>query len=93
MDAIKIFSLSDKDGILLTGKLIFIQIYLPNIRKKCYTLGVEALSECEKYILALIEPDIAFTKKLEDDLIMSKYIEEAEELSNDHSLREIYDKE
>ena len=42
----------------LSNKLIFVQIYVPNLRKKWYTKGMKSLSEEEKYILALVEMDL-----------------------------------
>lgn len=78
---------------LLTDKLIFIQIYLPNIRKKWYTKGVKVLTECEKYIMALVEPNLEMTKELGDDEVMLKYIREAEELSYSEPIMREYDRE
>ena len=62
--------------------------------KKWYTKGSESLSECEKYIIALVEEDIEKLKEFGDeDIIMSEYIEEAEDVSFENSLGESYDKE
>ena len=36
---------------------MIINIYIPNLLKKCYNLGIEGLDEVEKYIYALIEED------------------------------------
>ena len=42
----------------LSNKLIFVQIYVPSLRKKWCTKGIKSLSEEEKYILALVEMDL-----------------------------------
>ena len=52
--------MQNKEGIRLNNKLIFIQIYIPNLRKKWYTKGIKSLSEREKFILALVEENILY---------------------------------
>ena len=42
----------------LSNKLIFVQIYVPSLRKKWYIKGIKSLSEEEKHILALVEMDL-----------------------------------
>ena len=54
----KDFALSDHIGVLYTDSLLVVDIYLPNIKKKCYTKGIKALSEMERFLLAGVEQDI-----------------------------------
>ena len=89
-------AIQNKDGLLLTEKLIFIQIYVPNLLRKWYNLGKEKLEESEKFLLALVLKDINSSKELGDGIeIMKEYIEEAQEVVVvlDDDLRESYDKE
>lgn len=51
---IDIYSIQNEEGIRLSNKKIFIQIYIPNLRKKWYDEGVSKLTNAEKYILALV---------------------------------------
>ena len=62
--------------------------------EKWYTKGTESLTECEKYIIALVEEDMEKLKEFGDeDIVMSEYINEAEDVSFESSLGESYDKE
>ena len=54
---------------MLNNKLIFIQIYIPNLRKKWYTLGIEKLDARERYILALVEENIKDVEKFGDEKV------------------------
>ena len=87
-------AIQNKAGLLLTEKLIFIQIYVPNLIRKWYDLGKEKLEESEKFLLALVLKDINISKELGEGIeIMKEYIEEAQEVVLDDDLRESYDKE
>ena len=77
----------------LSNKLIFVQIYVPNLRKKWYTKGIKSLSEEEKYILALVEMDLDKLNDLGGENIMDEYVKEAEEVSFEGGVGEAYDKE
>ena len=77
----------------LSNKLIFVQIYVPNLRKKWYTKGMKSLSEEEKYILALVEMDLDKLNDLGGENIMNEYVKEAEEVSFEGGVGEAYDKE
>jgi len=89
-----IYTIQNDEGLLLSSKFIFIQIYLPNVRKKCYDEGIKELSELERYLMVLIEKDIAYAKKIgKGRKIMEKYIEEAEEAVLGEDLLRSYDKE
>ena len=77
----------------LSNKLIFVQIYVPNLRKKWYTKGMKSLSEEEKYILALVEMDLDKLNDLGGENIMDEYVKEAEEVSFEGGVGEAYDKE
>lgn len=88
------YYVQNDEKILLHDKLIFIQIYIPNLRKKWYTSGVENLSERERFLLTLVEPEIEISKELgKGDIIMEEYVNEAILASEDDDLGEAYDKE
>jgi len=88
------YFVQNDDGILLSNKLVFVQIYIPNLRKKWYTLGIESLTEEEKYLLTLVEQEVDDSIKLgKGDKVMEDYINEAVEVSSDFSFGEAYDKE
>ena len=73
---------------------ISIQIYVPNLRKKCYTDNVDDLTELERFILILVERSIELSKKLgKGNKIMEKYINDAAMASGDEIFLEAYDKE
>ena len=78
---------------VLSDKLVFIQIYVPNLRKKWYNEGEKSLSEREKYILALVDMDLDKLKGLGDEKVMNEYLREAEEVSFEEGFGEAYDKE
>jgi predicted transposase/invertase (TIGR01784 family) len=89
-----IFMNQNKDGIVLDDHKIFINIYIPNLRRKCYTKGIESLEEVEKYLLVLTEKGIRETKEIGGNIgIMEEYIDEAIEVSNESGFGEAYDKE
>ena len=90
---VDIYTVTNEDNIRLSNKLIFIQIYVPNLRKKWYTKGIESLSEKEKYILALVEMDLDKLNSLGGDTLMDEYVKEAEEVSFEGGVGEAYDKE
>ena len=90
---IDIYGIQNDVKIRLSDKNIIIQIYIPNLMKKWYTEGIEKLTECEKYLIALVEEDIEKLKEFGDDEIMSEYIKEAEDVSFESSIGEAYDKE
>ena len=90
---IDIYGIQNDEGIRLNNKLIFVQIYVPNLMKKCYTKDIESLDEKEKYLYALVEQDISKLEKIGGDIVMEEYIKEAEEVSFESGLGESYDKE
>lgn len=90
---VDIYTVTNDDNIGLSNKLIFVQIYVPNLRKKWYTKGMKSLSEEEKYILALVEMDLDKLNDLGGDIVMDEYIKEAEEVSFEGGVGEAYDKE
>ena len=78
----------------LSKKLIFIQIYIPNLIRKWYTLGIQKLDESEKYLLGLVLRNIDDSKDIGGGIkIMEDYVDEAQEVSLNDDLRESYDKE
>ena len=90
---VDIYTVTNDDNIGLSNKLIFVQIYVPNLRKKWYTKGMKSLSEEEKYILALVEMDLNKLNDLGGENIMDEYVKEAEEVSFEGGVGEAYDKE
>lgn len=52
------YYLRNKEGIVLTKKILIVDVVLPNLLEKCYTLGIESLTKIEKFIYSLIEVDI-----------------------------------
>ena len=79
---------------LLSEKIMILQIYVPNLRKKWYTKGVKSLTEEERFLLTLIEPSIKDSLELgKGNPLMEEYIKEAKESSEDIILREAYGKE
>ena len=80
--------------LMLTDKIIIINIYIPNILKKLYNEGEASLSEREKYIVGLVTQDSDEALKLGKDIdIMQDYVNDAVELSHNEGLRESYDKQ
>ena len=90
---VDIYTVTNDDNIGLSNKLIFVQIYVPNLRKKWYTKGMKSLREEEKYILALVEMDLDKLDDLGGENIMDEYVKEAEEVSFEGGVGEAYDKE
>ena len=91
---IDIYTIQNDGGVVLSNKIIFINIYLPNLREKCYDEGIEDLSELERYLMVLIETDVAYAKKLgKGRKIMEDYIKEAEDAVLKDDLLRSYDKE
>ena len=91
---VDIYSFQNDEGILLNNKLTIIQIYVPNLRKKCYNEGKEKLSEEERYLLGLVEENNDFSKELGKDLdIMIEYVNAAGEVTMGTNFGEAYDKE
>ena len=91
---VDIYSFQNEKGIVLNDKITIIQIYVPNLRKKCYTIGKENLKEEEKYLLGLVEEDNDFSKEIGKDLdIVIEYVNEAGEVTMGTNFGEAYDKE
>ena len=91
---VDIYSIQNDEGVILNDKLIFINIYVPNLRKKMYNQGIKNLSEEERYLLGLIEPDINLSKELGGKIdIMIEYVNEAGEVTMGTNFGESYDKE
>jgi len=76
------FEIKNNNGVLLTDKIKFIYISIPNIRKKWYNNDI--LNELEKFILFMCEEDISISKKIsEGNEIMNEYIDDAEYVSEE----------
>ena len=91
---IETFTIRNEDGKALTNKFTSFQIYVSNLRKKCYTDNIENLNDLERFILILVERSIELSKKLgKGNKIMEKYINDAIKASSNDILLEAYDKE
>ena len=78
----------------MNDKKIIVQIYLPNLRKKCYNEGVEKLDEREKFILTMVESSIEKATKIAKGFdLMEEYLNESEKVITDINFGESYDKE
>jgi len=73
--------------------MFFVDIYIPNIRKKMY--NKDELTELEKYILVLCEPDKKKALTLAGgDMVMEKFVDESKYVErNDLYLYQAYDHE
>ncbi len=91
---IDIYMMRNEEGVVLDDHKIIVNIYIPNLRKKCYTKGIESLEEIEKYLFVLIEKDIEEARRVGGNIeIMEEYIEEAIEVGEENTFGESYDKE
>lgn len=91
---VDIYTLQNKEGITLNNKIIIIQIYVLNLRKKCYNKDMKQLSELERYLLTMIEPNLIKAGKIAKGFdIMEEYIDESERVITDTNFGESYDKE
>ena len=89
-----VYVLRNEENVVMSDKIIFIQIYIPNLVKKCYDKGVEGLKEEERFLLVLTESDIKTSYDLGGDIeYMKEYIEDADNASRDEELLQSYDKE
>lgn len=88
------YAFLDNEGNVYTRNLIIVDIYLPNIVKKCYTSGKEALTEMERFLLIGVTQDIrSALEYVGDDIVMKEFVEENNTRSYDNDLREAYNKE
>ncbi len=91
---IDVFYIRNKEGIVLTKKIVIINVVLPNLLEKCYTKGIESLTELEKYTYSLVERDIEKLDKIMKKVaIVREYIEEAKEVIKEPIFGEAYDYE
>lgn len=91
---IDIYHFQNDDNMVLNDKITIIEIYVPNLRKKCYNEGKENLTEDEKYLLGLVEEDKEFSKSIGEEIdIMIEYVNEAGEVTMGTNFGEAYDKE
>ena len=91
---IDIYTLQNKEGVTLNDKIIIIQIYIPNLRKKCYNEGTKELSELERYLLTMVEPNFTKAGEIAKGFeIMEEYVDESAKVITDINFGESYDKE
>lgn len=88
------YSIRNEENIILTKKLVNIQIYIPNLVRKWYNLGVQNLNEMERYLLTLVLQKGKDSKEVGGgNQFMEEYIKDATEASLDEELLVSYDKE
>ncbi len=88
---IDIFPIQNSRHEVLTDKIIFVMIYIPNLYKKMYNYGIDSLTELERCILAMVDEDIELSKKLSvGDDIMCEFVKDAKGTSNNSDFREDY---
>ena len=93
-DIVDMYLVQNDNHTTMSNKLIYIQIYIPNLIRKWYTMGIQKLTEAEKYLLTLVLKNIDTSKEIGGGIkIMEDYIDDAEIVSLDEDLRESYDKE
>ena len=86
------YSLRNKEGEEFTDKLVFLHIYLPNIRKKCYTKGGYELNELERLLLIFNEEE-GLKELCGGNKIMEEYVKESIDASMEDEIIGLYDKE
>ena len=86
------YAIMSQDQIIYTNKIIIIDIYLPNIKKKCYTNS--ELSEMEKFLLiGILEDPKKALEYVGDDIVMGELKRELVVYDLPDDLGESYDKE
>lgn len=86
--------MKNQDRIALSKKIIVVNLVLPNVLEKCYTLGIESLTELEKFLYGVHEKDIEKLKRLVEEVeILKEYVSEAIEVVEDPVFGEAYDHE
>ncbi|MBR2827739.1 MAG: Rpn family recombination-promoting nuclease/putative transposase [Bacilli bacterium] len=91
---IDIFYNRNDDNIILSKKIITVQIFIPNLLRKWYDVGEEKLDELERYLLTLVLQKKSDTNKVGGgNSVMEDYIKDATEASLDEELLVSYDKE
>ena len=93
-DWYQVYTINDGEGILYTDKLIILNLYLPKLKELCYTKEVDELDELERVLLTFYSENIEKSKEFGKDIkVMEEYVDEAEKISNDKELKEVYDME
>ena len=93
-DWYELYTLNNGKDTLYTDKITILNIYLPKLYEMCYTKDVDELDELEKVLLTLYSEDIAKSMKFGGDIkVMKEYVNEAEKISNDEEIKEVYDRE
>ena len=93
-DWYEVYTINNSKNILYTDKIIILNIYLPLLKKLCYTKEVDELDELERVLLAFYSEDIEKSKEFGGDIkVMEEYVNEAEKVSHDKEIKEAYDLE
>ncbi len=92
--AIDIYYVQNDEGEILVNK-IYVQIYIPLLKKKWYTFGEESLDEFEKSLLVMATTERRKALELaKGDSILEEYVKDAKESEQyDNYLKEAYDHE
>lgn len=91
---IDVYGIQNDDKLRLTNNIIIVQIYVPNILKKCYNVGIENLTEMERYIVLLATCDKELSNEIsKGDNFMGKIFDEYLKTMSHDDLRESYDHE
>lgn len=86
------YAIRDKEGLLITDRLSFLNIYLPNIKKKCYDES-DKLTTLEKLLIVYCDTNEVAKRFGAGDEIMEDYIKEANDASVEDEIVGLYDKE
>lgn len=85
------YFLQNNEKVKLTDKINIINIYVPNLMRKCYNKTNKELSDFERYLLILLEKDIDKAREIGGlDLFMKDTINEAINVSRLEGFGESY---
>ena len=93
-DWYQVYNLKSNDNTLYTDKITIVNIYLPKLYEMCYNKNIDELDELERVLLTLYSEDVAKSMEFGGDIkVMEEYVNEAEKISNDEEIKEVYDRE
>ncbi len=93
-EIVEVYKFRNERGEILTDSIVIIEIYVPNLIKKWQIKGIESLSDSEKYLLALIIPDVEMSLELANNNdVALEYIKDAVEVSQNNGVLEAYNEE
>lgn len=90
---VDVFTIQNNEGITMLNNVIFIQIYLPNLRRKWYTNRETELSELEKFLLTSIESDVDIAYEIsKGDERLENLLSDLLKMSKEERIVSAYDK-